>query len=121
VTTADAPLPGQDSHQYAADLGRKKSEIFGKSEKQNWTAKPNHLREKGIQGLVGSLGIIRQRKRLSPHSNCHGRHLGRVLEMAESSATKWEYEAKLAKRFGFAQQPELPMPMPVMQKEEAAN
>jgi hypothetical protein len=41
--------------------------------------------------------------------------------MAESSATKWEYEAKLAKRFGFAQQPELPMPMPVMQKEEAAN
>jgi hypothetical protein len=50
-----------------------------------------------------------------------GRHLGRVLEMAESSATKWEYEAKIAKRFGFAQQLELPMPMPVIQKEKAAN
>jgi hypothetical protein len=50
-----------------------------------------------------------------------GRHLGRVLEMAESSTTKWEYEAKLAKRFGFAQQLELPMSMPILQKEEAAN
>jgi len=39
-------------------------------------------------------------------------HLGRVLEMAESSATKWEYEAKIAKRFGFAQQLELPIPLP---------
>jgi hypothetical protein len=26
-----------------------------------------------------------------------GRHLGRVLEMAEDAATKWEYEAKIAK------------------------
>jgi hypothetical protein len=25
-----------------------------------------------------------------------GRHLGRVLEMAEDAATKWEYEAKIA-------------------------
>jgi hypothetical protein len=41
-----------------------------------------------------------------------GRHLGRVLEMAEDSATKWEYEAKIAKRFGFEQQLELPIPMP---------
>jgi hypothetical protein len=50
-----------------------------------------------------------------------GRHLGRVLEMAESSATKWEYEAKVAKRFGFAQQLELPMPMPIIEKQEGAN
>jgi hypothetical protein len=47
--------------------------------------------------------------------------LGGVLEMAESSSNKWEYEAKVAKRFGFAQQLELPMVMPVAQKEEAAN
>jgi hypothetical protein len=40
--------------------------------------------------------------------------------MAESSATKWEYEAKIAQRFGFEQQLELPMPMPVEMK-EAAN
>jgi hypothetical protein len=33
-----------------------------------------------------------------------GRHLGRVLEMAESSADKWEYEGKIARRFGFPQQ-----------------
>ena len=50
-----------------------------------------------------------------------GRHLGRVLEMAESSSDKWEYEAKVAKRFGFAQQLELPMVMPVIQRGEAAN
>jgi hypothetical protein len=30
-----------------------------------------------------------------------------VLEMAESSADKWEYERKIAQRFGFAQQLEL--------------
>jgi len=40
---------------------------------------------------------------------------------AASSATKWEYEAKVAKRFGFAQQLELPMPMPIIEKQEAAN
>jgi hypothetical protein len=39
-------------------------------------------------------------------------HLGRVLEMAESSSDKWEYEAKVAKRFGFEQQLELPIPLP---------
>ncbi len=32
--------------------------------------------------------------------------------MAESSADKWEYETKVAKRFGFEQQLELPIPMP---------
>jgi hypothetical protein len=41
--------------------------------------------------------------------------------MAESSATKPEYETKVAKRFGFAQQLELPMPMPVVEEQEAAN
>ena len=50
-----------------------------------------------------------------------GRHLGRVLEMAESSADRWEYEAKIAKRFGFEQQLELPMPMPTQEMKEAAN
>jgi hypothetical protein len=34
VTMANAPLPGQDSHLKATDLPRKKSEIFGKSEKR---------------------------------------------------------------------------------------
>jgi hypothetical protein len=32
--------------------------------------------------------------------------------MAESSADKWEYEGKIAQRFGFEQQLELPMLMP---------
>jgi hypothetical protein len=41
-----------------------------------------------------------------------GRHLGRVLEMAESSSNKSEYEDKIARRFGFEQQLELPIPMP---------
>jgi hypothetical protein len=41
-----------------------------------------------------------------------GRHWGRVLEMAESSKTRSEYEAKIAQRFGLEQQLELPMPMP---------
>jgi hypothetical protein len=50
-----------------------------------------------------------------------GRHLGRVLEMAESSADKWEYESKIAQRFGFEQQLELPMPLPVPRQQEAAN
>jgi hypothetical protein len=49
-----------------------------------------------------------------------GRHLGRVLEMAESSSDKWEYEAKVASRFGLEQQLELPMLMPT-QKLEAAK
>jgi hypothetical protein len=44
-----------------------------------------------------------------------------VLEMAESSATKWEYEGKIAKRFGFAQQLELPIPLPTTEQREAAN
>jgi hypothetical protein len=47
--------------------------------------------------------------------------LGRVLEMAEDSATKWEYEAKIAKRFGFEQQLELPIPMPHTEHQRAAN
>lgn len=50
-----------------------------------------------------------------------GRHLGRVLEMAESSANKFEYETKIAKRFGFEQQLELPIPTPVAETKEAAN
>ena len=50
-----------------------------------------------------------------------GRHLGRVLEMAESSSDRWEYEAKVAHRFGFEQQLELPMPMPTQEMREAAN
>jgi hypothetical protein len=40
------------------------------------------------------------------------RHLGRVQEMAEDSEDRWEYEARLAKRFGFEQQLELPIPLP---------
>jgi hypothetical protein len=47
--------------------------------------------------------------------------LGRVLEMAESSSDKWEYEAKVAKRFGFEQQLELPIPLAVPVQQEAAN
>jgi hypothetical protein len=50
-----------------------------------------------------------------------GRHLGRVLEMAESSADKTEYETKIAKRFGFEQQLELPIPLPTDGMKEAAN
>jgi hypothetical protein len=34
---------------------------------------------------------------------------------------KTPVQAKVAERFGFAQQLELPMPMPIVQKEEAAN
>jgi len=50
-----------------------------------------------------------------------GRHLGRVLEMAESSTDRWEYEGKIAQRFGFEQQLELPMLMPTQEMKEAAN
>jgi hypothetical protein len=42
-----------------------------------------------------------------------------VQEIAEDSATKWEYEARIAKRFGFAQQLELPIPLP--EPKEAAK
>jgi hypothetical protein len=41
--------------------------------------------------------------------------------MAESSADKWEYEGKIAQRFSFEQQLELPMPMPTQEVKEAAN
>ncbi len=44
------------------------------------------------------------------------RHLGRVQEIAEDSADKWEYEARIAKRFGFEQQLELPIPLPEMKE-----
>lgn len=49
------------------------------------------------------------------------RHLGRVLEMAESSVDKTEYETKVARRFGLEQQLELPvlMPTPPEMKEAA--
>lgn len=49
------------------------------------------------------------------------RHIGRVQEMAEDSADKWEYESKIAKRFGFEQQLELPIPLPMAETREAAN
>ena len=39
-------------------------------------------------------------------------HLGRVLEMAESSATRYEYEAKIAHRFGGQQELDLGDPSP---------
>ena len=41
------------------------------------------------------------------------RHLGRLQEIAEDSDDKWEYEARVAKRFGFEQQLELPIPIPL--------
>jgi hypothetical protein len=41
--------------------------------------------------------------------------LGRVLEIAESSDTKAEYEAKVARRFGLEQQLELPIVMPELE------
>jgi hypothetical protein len=39
-------------------------------------------------------------------------HMGRVLEMAESSTDKFEYENKIADRFGGQKEPELIVPMP---------
>jgi hypothetical protein len=49
-------------------------------------------------------------------------HLGRVLEMAESSSDKVAYEGKIAARFGRAQQLELPiLPPPAPVAKEAAN
>jgi hypothetical protein len=50
-----------------------------------------------------------------------GRHLGRVLEMAESSSDKWEYEAEIVDRFGGQRQLELPIPMPRALQQRAAN
>jgi hypothetical protein len=41
------------------------------------------------------------------------------LGHCENTADKWEYEARIAKRFGFEQQLELPIPLPEMK--EAAN
>lgn len=41
--------------------------------------------------------------------------------MAESSANKSEYESKIARRFGFEQQLELPIPLPSPPMKEAAN
>jgi hypothetical protein len=48
------------------------------------------------------------------------RHLGRVQEMAEDSADKWEYEGRIARRFGFPQQLELPIPMPTQPNQVGA-
>jgi hypothetical protein len=48
-------------------------------------------------------------------------HLGRVLEMAESSADKQEYEGKIGDRFGVERQLELPIPLPTVPQQEAAN
>ena len=76
--------------------------------------------------FTDSLATIRRRKRLSPHTVVHeigartlGRHLGRALEVAESSATKWEYEAKIAKRFGFCATARITNANPVPQKKVA--
>ncbi|MGY2807487.1 MULTISPECIES: hypothetical protein [unclassified Bradyrhizobium] len=41
--------------------------------------------------------------------------------MAESSEDKQEYENKIAKRFGFEHQLELPIPLPPDAPKEAAN
>lgn len=49
------------------------------------------------------------------------RHLGRVQEMAEDSANWEEYENKIARRFGFEQQLELPITIPSVEMKEAAN
>jgi hypothetical protein len=48
-------------------------------------------------------------------------HLGRVLEMAESSTDKATYEQKINERFGIEQQLDLPIPMPAAAQQEAAN
>jgi hypothetical protein len=56
---------------------------------------------------------------------CHGRfsHLCSKSLVARTgdSDDKWEYEAKIAKRFGFEQQPKLPIPLPRVEQQEAAN
>jgi hypothetical protein len=67
-----------------------------------------------------------RRKKLFQFLNLIGtrvlsRHLGRVQEMAEDSADRWEYEARIAKRFGFEQQLELPIPLPAPTQQEATN
>jgi hypothetical protein len=49
------------------------------------------------------------------------RHLGRVQEMAEDSANSQEYEDKIATRFGFERQLELPIQLPTPTQQEAAN
>jgi hypothetical protein len=48
-------------------------------------------------------------------------HLGRVLEMAESSPDKAAYEQKINERFGMEQQRDLPIPTPLPAPTEAAN
>jgi hypothetical protein len=48
-------------------------------------------------------------------------HLGRVLEMAESSPNRDTYEQKIMERFGGERQLELPMPMPTPAQQEAVN
>jgi hypothetical protein len=49
------------------------------------------------------------------------RHLGRVQEMAEDWADGWECEPKIARRFGFEQLLELPVPLPVPAQRGVAN
>ena len=41
-----------------------------------------------------------------------GRHLGSMLEMAESSKTRFEYESKIIDRFGGQRELELVVPSP---------
>jgi len=47
--------------------------------------------------------------------------LGECWRWPKDAATKWEYEAKIARRFGFEQQLELPIPPPPAIRQEAAN
>jgi hypothetical protein len=44
-----------------------------------------------------------------------------VPVIGRASVNKWEYEARIAKRFGFEQQLELPIPLPSPAQKEAAN
>jgi hypothetical protein len=52
-------------------------------------------------------------------------HIGRVLEMAESSTDKFAYEGKIADRFGGQTELELVVPtpsvIPPIETKEAAN
>jgi hypothetical protein len=50
-----------------------------------------------------------------------GRHLGRVLEMAESSPDKYAYERKIVERFGGQREFEFMIPPQATETKEAAN
>jgi hypothetical protein len=48
-------------------------------------------------------------------------HLGRVLEMAESSSDRYTYERKITQRFGGQQELDLVVPMPKTEPIQAAD